>query len=75
MLFPISDDDRHLLRPAYVTISLVVANVLVFFYQVSNPAFTYAASVVAGLVARFSMKSEPPTPFRHLYEQRIHTRR
>jgi membrane associated rhomboid family serine protease len=46
MLFPISDDDRHLLRPAYVTISLVVANVLVFFYQIVNPAFTYAASVI-----------------------------
>lgn len=46
MLFPISDDDRHLLRPAYVTITLVVANVLVFFYQLANPAFTYAASVI-----------------------------
>lgn len=46
MLFPISDDDRHLLRPAYVTLTLVVANVLVFFYQLANPAFTYAASVI-----------------------------
>lgn len=46
MLFPISDDDRNLLRPAYVTITLVVANVLVFFYQLANPAFTYAASVI-----------------------------
>ncbi len=46
MLFPISDDDRHLLRPAYVTITLVVANVLVFFYQLVHPEFTYAASVV-----------------------------
>jgi len=46
MLFPISDDDRDLLSPAYVTITLVVANVLVFFYQLANPAFTYAASVI-----------------------------
>lgn len=46
MLFPISDDDRHLLRPAWVTITLVVANVLVFFYQLAHPAFTYAASVI-----------------------------
>ncbi len=46
MLFPISDDDRHLLRPAYVTIALVVANVLVFFYQLGHPSFTYAASVI-----------------------------
>ena len=46
MLFPISDDDRHLLRPAYVTIVLVVANVLLFFYQLLHPEFTYAYSVI-----------------------------
>lgn len=46
MLFPISDDDRHLLRPAYVTITLVVANVLVFFYQLAHPDFIYSASVI-----------------------------
>jgi membrane associated rhomboid family serine protease len=46
MLFPISDDDRHLLRPAYVTIVLMVANVLVFFYQLGHPDFIYAASVI-----------------------------
>ena len=46
MLFPISDDDRHLLRPAYVTIALVVANLLVFFYQLGHPDFIYAASVI-----------------------------
>lgn len=46
MLFPISDDDRTLLRPAYVTITLVGANVLVFFYQLFHPDFTYAASVI-----------------------------
>lgn len=46
MLFPISDDDRHLLRPAYVTIALVAINVLVFFHQLSSPEFTSGFSVV-----------------------------
>ena len=46
MLFPISDDDRHLLRPAYVTILLMVANILVFIYQLGHPDFIYAASVI-----------------------------
>ena len=46
MLFPISDDDRDLLSPAYVSITLLVVNVLVFLYQLANPAFTYAASVI-----------------------------
>ncbi|PAP76821.1 rhomboid family intramembrane serine protease [Rubrivirga marina] len=46
MLFPISDDDRHLDGPAWATIVLLVANVLVFAYQLSEPAFTYGWSVV-----------------------------
>ncbi len=46
MLFPISDDDRHLDGPAWATIVLLVANVLVFVYQMSEPAFTYGWSVV-----------------------------
>lgn len=46
MLFPISDDDRHLTGPALVTWALVAANVLLFVYQVSEPAFTYGWSVV-----------------------------
>lgn len=46
MLFPISDDDRHLTRPALVTLALVAANVLVFVYQLATPAFTYGWSVV-----------------------------
>ena len=46
MLFPISDDDRHLDGRAWITTILVVANVLVFVYQLSNPAFTYAWSTV-----------------------------
>ncbi len=46
MLFPISDDDRHLTRPAIATILLVVANVLVFAYQMAEPSVTYGWSVV-----------------------------
>ena len=46
MLFPISDDDRHLDGPAIATWLLIVANVLVFGYQMSSPAFTYGWSVV-----------------------------
>lgn len=46
MLFPLSDDDRHLTRPAVVTWLLVVANVLVFAYQFVTPPFTYGWSVV-----------------------------
>jgi len=46
MLFPLSDDDRHLMHPAWVTIALMVANVLVFLYQLAHPEFTYGYSVV-----------------------------
>jgi len=46
MLFPISDDDRHLVKPAYVTWVLLIANVLVFCYQSQNPAFTWGYSAV-----------------------------
>ncbi len=46
MLFPISDDDRALSGPARVTRLLVLANALLFVYQIVNPAFTYGWSVV-----------------------------
>ena len=46
MLFPIGDDDRALPGRGYVTLALVVANVLVFGWQLAEPAFTYAWSVV-----------------------------
>lgn len=46
MLFPIGDDneDRHI--TPVVTYALIVINVLVYIYQVSNPDFTYGYSVV-----------------------------
>lgn len=46
MIFPISDDDRHLLHPAWVSISLLAANVALFLWQLMDPAFTYGWSVI-----------------------------
>ena len=41
MLFPISDDDSKLTSPAYFTWAILILNVLVYFYQVSDPEMTY----------------------------------
>ena len=46
MIFPISDDDRHLLHPAWVTLSMVAMNVVLFLYQLIDPAFTLAFSAI-----------------------------
>ncbi|HYE96645.1 MAG TPA: rhomboid family intramembrane serine protease [Rubricoccaceae bacterium] len=46
MLFPISDDDRHLNGRAVVTITLILANLALFVVQLSDPAFTYGWSMV-----------------------------
>ena len=46
MLFPISDENLPAQSPAYVTWSLIAANVLVFIYQMKNPDFTVAWSVI-----------------------------
>jgi len=46
MLFPISDDDRTLTRPAYVTYALLVLNVVLFWVQMNNPDFTSGWSAV-----------------------------
>ncbi|MEJ6728388.1 MAG: rhomboid family intramembrane serine protease [Akkermansiaceae bacterium] len=46
MLFPISDDDRHLTKRAYVTITFLVINVAIFIYQTMNPEFTMGWSVI-----------------------------
>ncbi|MAT71631.1 MAG: rhomboid family intramembrane serine protease [Planctomycetaceae bacterium] len=46
MFFPISDDDRRLVKPAYVTWALIALNVAAFVYQMSNPAFTYGYAAV-----------------------------
>jgi membrane associated rhomboid family serine protease len=59
MFFPISDDDRHLLRPAYVTIVLLVLNVLLFFVQLSSPDFTSGYSVVPWEIVNGKDLTEP----------------
>jgi len=46
MFFPISDDDQQVSTPALVTYGIVVANVVFFLIQLSNPAFTYGWSVI-----------------------------
>jgi membrane associated rhomboid family serine protease len=46
MLFPISDDDRHISGPAYITWFLLAANIIVYLYQMQEPAFTYGWSVI-----------------------------
>ncbi|MEM9998400.1 MAG: hypothetical protein AAF809_11920, partial [Bacteroidota bacterium] len=46
MLFPISDDDRALSGVAYVSITFLVLNVLLFLVQLSNDDFTYGWSVI-----------------------------
>lgn len=46
MFFPLSDDDRSLAKPAYVTWLLLALNVLVFLYQLSSPDFTTGWSAV-----------------------------
>lgn len=46
MIFPLSDDDRHLLHPAWVSIALLAANIAMFLWQLADPAFTYGWSVI-----------------------------
>ena len=59
MIFPISDDDRHLLSPAWVSIGLLVANVLLFFVQLSNPDFTSGYSVIPREIVTGTDLTEP----------------
>jgi len=46
MLFPLSDDDRSLSGPAFVTGALLLANLVVFGLQLLDPELTYAYSTV-----------------------------
>lgn len=46
MIFPLSDDDRYLLKPAWVTIGLLITNVALFIYQFGHEAFTMGWSIV-----------------------------
>lgn len=46
MFFPISDDDQEVNSPAIITNLLLLANVLVFIAQLTNPALTYGWSVI-----------------------------
>lgn len=46
MIFPLSDDDRHLIGPGKVTVTLIVLNVLLFGWQYLHPDFTLGWSVI-----------------------------
>jgi membrane associated rhomboid family serine protease len=49
MLFPIGDDDRKLSGPAFITVTLILANLAVFFLlqqSGTNLDFTYGYSVI-----------------------------
>jgi membrane associated rhomboid family serine protease len=46
MFFPISDDDRQIDSPAFVTYTLLGLNIVLFLVQLGNPAFTYGWSVI-----------------------------
>lgn len=46
MLFPISDDDRQVTSPAYVTYAIFALNIGMFLIQMTNPSFTYGWSVI-----------------------------
>lgn len=46
MFFPISDDDREIDSPSFVTYTLLAINIAVFVYQLSDPSFTYGWSVI-----------------------------
>ena len=52
MLFPIGDDNSDRQLVPVVTYALIAANVIVFLYQLSNPAFTYGYSVVPVEITR-----------------------
>ena len=46
MLFPISDDDRQISSPVYVTWFLLAGNIALFIVQIMHPDFTYGWSAV-----------------------------
>ncbi len=46
MLFPISDDDRQILQPMFVTYILLAINVVVFLLQLADPEITYGWSMI-----------------------------
>ena len=64
MLFPISDDDRHLDGPAWVTLILIALNVVVFvLFQGlgANEAFTYGWSLVPAEITTGTDLTRPVT--------------
>jgi membrane associated rhomboid family serine protease len=46
MFFPISDDDREVNAPAFITYALLAVNIALFVLQMVDPQFTYGWSVI-----------------------------
>ena len=46
MFFPISDDDREVNAPPFITYALLATNIALFMLQMVDPAFTYGWSVI-----------------------------
>jgi membrane associated rhomboid family serine protease len=59
VFFPISDDDRHLMKPAWVCIILLLANLALFAVQLMDPAFTYGWSVIPKEIVTGTDITEP----------------
>ncbi len=59
MFIPISDDDQKLVKPAYVTWTLILINVVVFLFQSSNPELTYQLGVVPAEITSGTDLVEP----------------
>ena len=47
MLLPISDDDKKLVKPAYITWMLLAINIAVFFLQLNDPYLSLQYGAVA----------------------------
>jgi membrane associated rhomboid family serine protease len=59
MLFPISDDDRGISGPCWVTHAILLANILVFGWQYSHPDFTYGWSMIPAEITTGTDLVEP----------------
>lgn len=61
MFIPLSDDDRLLVKPAYITWTLVALNLLVFLLQASNPEFTLGYAAIPAEITTGQDLVEPVT--------------
>ncbi len=65
VFFPISDDNRERMSPAWVCIGLLVANVVMFMIQLHDPSFTYGWSVIPYEITHHLDLREPIHDWHH----------